>query len=259
MRVVVLRPPAPYPPRRAGLATVLEDQRLMATALRYLGMLAAALISQPALAGSHRPSFVIFISDTTRADAVSAYGAPRGTTPTIDALAREGLLYRRATTHAPWTVPSHATLFTGLLPSQHSVDWPTPRVPDEVVMLAEVLRDAGYETCGVSENIWISNAFNFAQGFDVFVQSKRHLPVTRGLRTWWAQRDPAVPFFVFVNVIDPHWPYPPTEETPRGRQRARFFNGTWGHTCAPSRWRGRSRSPCCGSSTVQGSEPPMRS
>jgi len=68
-----------------------------------------------------RPSIVLAVLDTTRADAVSAYGTATRTTPTIDALARSGVLYEHAYANANWTLPSHASLFTGLLVSQHGV------------------------------------------------------------------------------------------------------------------------------------------
>ena len=103
---------------------------------------------------THRPSILLFVLDTTRVDAVSAYGRVVGTTPTVDSLAADGLRYDRAYAQAPWTLPSHATPFTGLLPSQHGVGWGRTRAPDAWVTLAERLRDAGYETVGVSENAW---------------------------------------------------------------------------------------------------------
>ena len=101
--------------------------RCSAAAAAPLALLLAALLvgagatgcGPPPAERSARPSIVLFVIDTLRADAVSAYGAPAGVTPNVDALAREGLLYERAYAPAPWTVPSHATLFTGLDPEQH--------------------------------------------------------------------------------------------------------------------------------------------
>jgi len=71
--------------------------------------------------GDQRPSIVLVVIDTLRADAVSAYGAVEGTTPSFDALASEGLLYRRAFAPSPWTLPSHASLLTGFGPDRHGV------------------------------------------------------------------------------------------------------------------------------------------
>ena len=94
------------------------------------------------------PSFLLFVIDTLRADAVSAYASVQGTTPALDALAADGVLYRRAFANAPWTLPSHATLFTGLLPSQHGVTWNDTTASGDLVTIAERLRDAGYATFG---------------------------------------------------------------------------------------------------------------
>jgi arylsulfatase A-like enzyme len=85
------------------------------------GGLAAALAAFAALcigacrglSDGPRPSVVLFVADTVRADAVSSYGQVRGTTPHLDALAAQGLRYARAYAAAPWTLPSHASLFTG--------------------------------------------------------------------------------------------------------------------------------------------------
>lgn len=160
-------------------------------------------------AGTGPPSFLLFVFDTTREDAVSVYGDVQGTTPTVDRLAAEGLRYTHAYAQAPWTLPSHATMFTGLLPSQHGVRWRSPRGNDAWVTLAERLRDAGYETVGVSENGWVSEAFNMTQGFERFVNvpTKDAPDVGSVLTRWLRERTRQRPVFVFVNVTDPHMPY----------------------------------------------------
>ena len=68
-----------------------------------------------------RPSVILIVIDTLRADAVSAYGVVEGTTPTLDALAARGVTYRNAFSTAPWTLPAHASLFTGLGVDRHGV------------------------------------------------------------------------------------------------------------------------------------------
>ena len=166
-----------------------------------------------------RPSLLLAVLDTTRMDAVSAYGFVDGTTPTIDALARDGLLYQWALAPAPWTLPSHATLFTSLGPEQHGVgvagrmvlggDYPT---------LAERLRAAGYETLGFSENPIVGAQLGLARGFDHFegesdaAAARKADPtagfdVVLGVTRWAERRSGERPFFVFVNLFDPHDPY----------------------------------------------------
>jgi arylsulfatase A-like enzyme len=162
-----------------------------------------------------RPSVLLFVMDTTRADAVSAYGNVEGTTPTLDALAADGLRYSRAYSTAPWTLPSHASLFTGLLPSQHGVTWNDTSASEELVMLAEHLRDAGYETAGMSESPWISRPFRTQQGFDFFrIIGGKRAGLLIVLDRWLELLPPGRPFFLFINIVDSHAPYLVREENP---------------------------------------------
>lgn len=161
------------------------------------------------------PSLLLFVADTTRADAVSAYGQVDGTTPEWDALANAGLRYEHAYANAPWTLPSHTTLFSGRLPHEHRVDWQRPRVPASLALLAEMLRDAGYQTAGFSENPFVSRDFGLARGFETFFDPASPVwNLDDAVRTWAAERDASRPFFVFVNVMDAHWPYAVREQNP---------------------------------------------
>jgi hypothetical protein len=154
--------------------------------------------------GANRPSFLLFVTDTTRADSTSAYGAVSGTTPALDALAAAGLRYRRTYANAPWTLPSHATLFTGLLPHQHGVSWQRTTAPDELVTLAERLQDAGYQTVGFAENASVGSAFNLNQGCEHFQMVGRfNEPLNEALAAWLPKRDPARPLFLFMGIDTP--------------------------------------------------------
>ncbi len=167
-----------------------------------------------------RPSLLLIVIDTLRADAVSAFGQVSGTTPRLDALAAEGLLYKNALTPAPWTLPSHASLFTGLRPDQHGVavrgSWVAP---DALVTLAERLRDAGYQTFGFSENPFVSKAFGLDQGFERFASLTGNEKLTaeqmrEGVGRWLRDRDRSRPLFLFLNFMDPHEPYRVRAENP---------------------------------------------
>lgn len=163
------------------------------------------------------PSIVLVVFDTTRADAISAYGEVEGTTPVVDRLARRGVRYANAYANASWTLPSHASIFTGLLPSAHGVGWRNTTAPERLATLAELLRDTGYETFGVAENPWISSAFNMEQGFDRLDAIPPGSPgsaLPDSVESWARERDPARPFFLFLNVIDPHKPYTVAETNP---------------------------------------------
>jgi len=170
-----------------------------------------------------RPSVILIVVDTLRADAVSSYGAVEGTTPTLDRVGQEGIRYTRAFAPAPWTVSSHTSLFTGLRVDEHGVGLGGASVaPAGLQMLAEDFGDAGYITAGFSENMLVSSHFGLSQGFDTFaatdiVKIMRHLNVDESppkpfdvvgrVRDWDAQRDKSLPYFLFVNIFEPHDPY----------------------------------------------------
>ncbi|HLY38908.1 MAG TPA: sulfatase-like hydrolase/transferase [Candidatus Binatia bacterium] len=92
-----------------------------------------------------------------------ANGVIRGTTPAVDALAAAGIRFTRAYAPANWTVPSHASLFTGLLPHRHGVVGVRSRLPADTPTLAVQLAAGGYETVGVSENPWVNRASGLAR------------------------------------------------------------------------------------------------
>lgn len=156
-----------------------------------------------------------------RADAVSAYGAVAGTTPHVDALAATGVRFTHAYAPAPWTIPSHVSLFTGLGVERHHVGTSERIVAGpELPMLAERLAAAGYDTAAFVENPLVSAAFGLQRGFAHF--DARTVPqlladfrqpgssgfdVARAFADWAATRDGTRPFFAFVNLFDAHEPY----------------------------------------------------
>lgn len=121
-----------------------------------------------------RPNVVLIVLDTVRAENLSAYGYPRRTSPRLSALAREGVLYSNAMAPGVWSLPSHASLFTGLFPSEHGVGLTSPDSRKSAplgparVTLAEALAAQGYATAGISANPLVSGPFNLDQGFNYF-------------------------------------------------------------------------------------------
>jgi len=116
------------------------------------------------------PNVVLVSLDTLRADHVGAYGAAHPT-PTLDRLARRGLLCRDASAPAPYTLPSHATLLTGQQPSVHGVVAHDRRLsPARSTSLAEVLAGAGYATRAFTSGGFVSAEFGLDRGFDGFSQ-----------------------------------------------------------------------------------------
>jgi arylsulfatase A-like enzyme len=196
-----------------------------------LGVAAAAVLLLPACGGRARPNIVLLVMDTVRADRFTWGGAPRRIAPRIESLAREGTVYTSAFSPAPWTVPAHASLFTGRYPSAHRTDCGSLRLPDTETTLAELLRDAGYRTVGYTANPWLGATYNFQQGFDTWGETWREVPegspdtgaslnnqrIERFLR-WYADNSDArrQPFFLFANYFEAHLPYHPPEPE-RGR------------------------------------------
>ncbi len=126
--------------------------------------------NQPATttANANRPNILWIVLDTARADHFSSYGYSRNTTPNIDALALEGTRYTNMISVAPWTLPAHASMLTGLFPSTHGADGAWPWLADEFTTLPEVLRQNGYQTYGFSNNDNFGPMTNQQQGFDQF-------------------------------------------------------------------------------------------
>jgi arylsulfatase A-like enzyme len=118
-----------------------------------------------------KPNIVVLLIDTLRADHLSCYGYDRATSPCIDRIAERGVVFDNAISAAPWTPPSHASLFTGTYPSRHGVDRSRLVMREDLAPLPEVLRRHGYRTYGVSSNYWLSRETRFHRGFDRFVQS----------------------------------------------------------------------------------------
>jgi arylsulfatase A-like enzyme len=99
-----------------------------------------------------RPDIILIVLDTLRADRLSCYGYPRETSPHIDAFAAESTLFERAISPAQWTIPAHASLFTGEYPTTHLTTQIYDRHSRDQIMLAEVLRREGYRTVSFCNN-----------------------------------------------------------------------------------------------------------
>ena len=175
-------------------------------------------VERPAAAA--QPDLVLVIIDTLRADHVGAYGYARPTTPNLDALAAEGVLFERAYAQASWTLPSFASLFTGLYPHQHRVvrdgreSTRFGRLAPEVDTLAERLKRAGYATAAIINNTFLAPEFALNQGFDLYdwrgaspvsIRSATDT-VQVGLNWLNIQQKPA---FIVLHFMEPHAAYDP--------------------------------------------------
>jgi hypothetical protein len=121
------------------------------------------------------PNVLLLILDTVRAANLSVYGYARPTTPAMERVAAEGALFLDAYATAPWTLPSHTSLFTGLLPGQADADWTVP-LGDQPATLAEVLRSQGFATAGfVANPIYTQRETGLSRGFIHYSTSRRSL------------------------------------------------------------------------------------
>jgi arylsulfatase A-like enzyme len=192
------------------------------------------------------PNVLCVVLDTARADALEPYGAAPGATPVLAQLASSGTAAPSAYAAASWTLPSHAAMFTGLLPRATGIGLTEASPADANArmhtlsnrVLPEALRQVGYRTGGVTTNLWVSERTGFSVGFDDFVeintgrQGKIRNPSLRARIQWgkeilrarvddgaveaervlgrWIDAiDPGEPFFWFVNLIECHSPYLP--------------------------------------------------
>ena len=138
---------------------------LRRTALTVLAG-AATACSPPPEATPSGPNILWILWDTVRADHLSVYGYEKPTTPYLRRWAEQGRVYRNCLSPAPWTVPSHASMFTGLLPSEHGASNDHRWLDSEFTTVAELLRDTGYQTFLWSANPHVSDKCNYDQGFD---------------------------------------------------------------------------------------------
>jgi len=230
----------------AGLVAVLAV--LWAGGARLIARpVAPAAPPRAATAPAGAPNVLLVMVDTLRADRLGAYGHADAKTPSIDGLATDGVRYAHTFSQASWTRPSVATILTGLYPSSHGAVHKSDILPNRVDTVAELLARAGYYTVGFANNVNVSPAFNFGQGFaeyrylapDLFFwadEAAAKLTLYNGLRLvrerFLARRvdvhnyyqpaevvtDTAIawldspaarstPFFMFAHYMDPHDPY----------------------------------------------------
>ena len=201
------------------------------------------------------PNVLILVVDTLRADHLSLYGYPKKTSPNMEKIAEQAIVFENAMATSSWTLPSHASFLTGLYPSEHGAE--RFGLSERNISLAEVLQARGYRTGAFSANTFVfSRAFGFGQGFTRFEDSfhstgdmvsrtflgrslQRYVMRYLGFEDvpgrkrasdvnleWfrWLDRGPTRPFFAVLNYFDAHDPYLPPQPY-RGRFSKRLNPG----------------------------------
>ncbi len=156
-----------------------------------------------------RPNVIVIAVDTLRADRLSAYGYERKTSPNIDRLAEDGVVFDRALSASNWTSPSFASMFTGRAASRHQVVHRARSIPDALHTLPEYFRDAGYATEAIMYKAYLYN-MGFEQGFERwFNVPLHHVHAQSNLdkAMAWLERNEERRFFLFLHFNDPHQPF----------------------------------------------------
>lgn len=193
------------------------------------------------------PNIILIVMDTVRADHLSCYGYHRKTTPNIDKIAKEGILFENAFSTAPWSPPSHASIFTGKYPSHHKTLGRNVCLDNENTTIAEILRNNGYKTIGLTNCNLLWHGSGFSKGFQQFIlpseESFRSIKsksselgyllssfvkgprystkslilgpdsytyhTTETIKALLGRYKSSTPFFFFVNFFNCHAPYNP--------------------------------------------------
>ena len=172
------------------------------------------------------PNVVVWLVDTLRADHLGCYGGPRPTSPRLDRLARDGVLFENVHAASNWTQPAVAALFSGRLPGAFEASFGSP-LPAGVPLAAERFAEAGYDTAGFTCTVATAARFGFGRGFreyeeldellDMDARKKRTDAVygadrlvaaaTRFLERRAQPPPDQRPFFLWLHSVDPHAPY----------------------------------------------------
>lgn len=183
---------------------------------------------------------ILFSIDTLRADGLSCYGNPRLTSPNIDSLSTDGIVFRNVVAPSSWTLPSHMSLMTSLYPSVHQCEvlpkWveTIERLNDHWVTLPEILKGFGYYTAAFTDGKMLGPVYNFDQGFEICDDSGKGIEkIAQKAIRWLEDYSSEKPFFLFLHCYDVHR-YRPPEETEE------FFVGEYSGKLKKLRQKGNS-------------------
>lgn len=174
---------------------------------------AGALLIRGEPAEPSRPNLLLVSIDTLRADRLGIYGAEQDVTPNLDRFAADALVFDRALSSSTWTLPSHASMFTGLLPRQHGLLRHQDRLAAGTPTVASRLRGMGYHTVAITDGGFLHPRWGLAAGFDRWDWTVGHPwepkdvkeVVQRAKR--WLEGNGFEPYLLFVHTYETHQPY----------------------------------------------------
>ena len=180
--------------------------------LSFVAVLALVVIFKPGMF-PEKPNIILISIDTLRQDHVGTYGYHKDITPVLDSIASEGVKFRNSYAAAPWTLPSHMSMFTGLPPSVHKVDFDVKHLAQSLKTFPVMLKDNGYHTGGIISGVYLKSVYGFSRGFDVYKEmfnSGAEKLTDSGID--WIKGHSDRPFFLFLHYFDVHYPYRPPEK-----------------------------------------------
>jgi arylsulfatase A-like enzyme len=199
---------------------------VIACALTVVAIAATAIVHSRRSSAPSRTTPVILISiDTLRSDHLPAYGYDKVATPHLDAFRADAILYEHAYSHCPLTLPSHASMLTGLLPADHGIrDNIGFTLDEKTATLPALLKANGYATGAAVSAFVLRRGTGIARGFDtyddevepigswqVIARVQRSGGETAAVARKWLDEHGQKPFFYFLHLYDPHTPYEPPE------------------------------------------------
>ncbi|MGD8628434.1 MAG: sulfatase [bacterium] len=164
--------------------------------------------------GNETPTtnLVLIGVDTLRPDHLGCYGYGPSTSPNIDRLAENGVLFENVVSPCPWTLPSFASIFTSLYPSQHGASGPRSALRKGFPTLASILLENGYATGAIINAPYLKGKFHMDRGFDFYYMTPpegRDADGTTEDALRWIDDNSTGTFFMFAHYFDTHIPYAP--------------------------------------------------
>lgn len=167
--------------------------------------------------GATRPDIVVFLADTFRADNMASYGGEHDVTPNLDRFAANNLVFERAWSVGTYTLPAHASMFSGVFPHQVGIVGTGRALPSPMVTVAEHLAAHGYRTGAITDSVVVTQRYGFDQGFQWFEELKNSelngMDSTIERCRAFLDADDGRPVFLFVQTYRTHLPYRVSEET----------------------------------------------
>jgi len=183
-----------------------------------------------------RPDVLLLLADTFRADNLAAYGGEGGFAPELDRFAAQSRVYARAWSPSSWTLPSQASMLSGLFPYEHGAIGYRTALPDDAQTVAELFQRNGYRTAAVTDGALVSHRFGLDQGFEWF--DEHHdvdwsgayhdsFASTRQRLDALLDADDGRPLFLFVQTYRVHWPYVASERVRREHAGRLLLDADW--------------------------------